>query len=157
MTDAFKKIPEGYHTVTPYLIVKGAAEAIEFYKKAFDAEEIARMFGSDGKSIAHAVIKVGNSIIQLNDEAPDNPDMAYFRAPQTLGAISVNFLVYVDDVEKIYTQAVAAGATALSPLMDQYWGDRIGVLMDPFGHLWTIATHTRDVSVEEIEKGVAQG
>jgi PhnB protein len=157
MTEVVKKIPEGYHTVTPYLVVKGAAEAIEFYKKAFDAEEITRMFGSDGKSIAHAVIKIGNSIVQLNDEAPDNPDMVYFRAPQTLGAISVNFLVYVEDVEKIYTQAVAAGATALSPLMDQFWGDRIGVLMDPFGHLWTIATHTKDVSLEEIEKGVAQG
>jgi PhnB protein len=153
MADAVKSIPAGYHTVTPYLAVKGAAEAIEFYKNAFDAEEIFRMYVSDGKTIGHAEIRIGDSHIQLCDE---NPEMGYGLAPQSLGGNTVNFLVYVEDVDRLFNQAVAAGAAELTPLGDQFWGDRIGTVKDPFGHVWTIATHKKDVSVEETKEIISQ-
>ena len=142
-----KPIPEGYHTATPYLIVKGAASAIEFYKKAFGATELLRLAAPDGK-LGHAEIKIGDSPIMLADEVPE---MKYL-GPESLGGTPVAMLLYVDDVDTRFSQAIAAGANEVRPVKDQLYGDRSGTLQDPFGHLWTIATHVEDVSPEEIEK-----
>lgn len=150
MTSTVKPIPEGYHTVTPYLILSKAAEAIEFYKKAFGATELFRMAGPDGK-IGHAELKIGDSPIMLADEYPG---MGYV-SPQTLGGTPVSILLYVEDVDKIFNQAVAAGGLQQLPLKDQFYGDRSGTLKDPFGHVWTIATHKEDVSPEEMDKRAA--
>ena len=142
-----KPIPDGYHTVTPYLIVKGAASAIEFYKKAFGAKELFRMNGPDGK-VGHAEIQVGDSPIMLGDEAPQ---MGH-RSPQSLGGAGVSIVLYVPDVDKLGGLAVAAGAKVLRPIQDQFYGDRSGTFEDPFGHVWTIATHVEDVPPEEMQK-----
>jgi PhnB protein len=150
MAKAVKPIPEGYYTVTPYLIVNGAAKAIDFYKKAFGAKELFRMGGPDGK-IGHAEIKIGNSPIMLADE---HPEMGY-RGPLTLGGTPVSILLYVDDVDKMAAQAIAAGAKVQRPVKDQFYGDRSGTFADPFGHVWTIATHKEDVSSEEMKKRMA--
>jgi len=150
MAGKVKAIPEGYHTVTPYLIVNGAASAIEFYKKAFGATELVRMAGPDGK-IGHAEIKIGNSPIMLADEVPQ---MGY-RGPQALGGSPVGILLYVEDVDKMAGQAIAAGAKVERPVQDQFYGDRSGTFADPFGHRWTIATHKEDVSSQEMKKRVA--
>jgi PhnB protein len=150
MAKAVKPIPEGYYTVTPYLIVNGAAKAIDFYKKAFGATELFRMGGPDGK-IGHAEIKIGNSPIMLADE---HPEMGY-RGPLTLGGTPVSILLYVNDVDKMAAQAIAAGAKVQRPVKDQFYGDRSGTFADPFGHVWTIATHKEDVSPEEMKKRMA--
>jgi PhnB protein len=142
-----KAIPDGYHTVTPYLIVKGAASAIEFYKKAFGATELMRFPMPDGK-VGHAEIKIGNSPIMLADEFPEMGA----RGPQSLGGSPVGILLYVEDVDTRFSQAVAAGATVERPLKDQFYGDRSGTVVDPFGHKWTIATHKEDVSLDEMHK-----
>jgi PhnB protein len=142
-----KAIPKGYHTVTPYLIVKGAADAIEFYKKAFGAKELVRMPGPDG-TVMHAEIKIGDSPIMLADEMPQ---MGH-RSPQSLGGTPVGICLYVKDVDALAAQAVAAGATVQRPVMDQFYGDRSGTFGDPFGHQWTIATHVEDVSPQEMRK-----
>jgi PhnB protein len=142
---ATKPIPDGYHTVTPYLIISGAASAIEFYKRAFGAIELFRMPDPSGK-IGHAEIKIGDSPIMLADE---HPEMG-FKGPQSLGGTPVSIMLYVEDVDAIVAQAVAAGATVTRPVKDQFYGDRSGTLVDPFGHVWTIATHTEDLSPEEI-------
>jgi PhnB protein len=144
---ATKAIPDGYHTVTPYLIVSGAAKAIDFYKKAFGATEMFRMASPDGK-VGHAEIRIGDSVIMLADEMPD---MGY-RSPQSLGGAAVSTLLYVDDVDSRFNQAVSAGAKVQRPLANQFYGDRSGTLEDPFGHVWTIATHVEDVPPDEIEK-----
>jgi PhnB protein len=144
---AIKPIPEGYHTATPYLIVKGAGRAIEFYKQAFGATEVMRMEGPNGK-VGHAEIKIGNSPIMLADE---HPDMG-FRSPQSLGGAGVSISLYVEDVDARFKKAIAAGAKERKPLQDQFYGDRSGTLEDPFGHVWTIATHKEDVSPEEMKK-----
>jgi PhnB protein len=144
---AVKPIPDGYHTVTPYLIVKGAAGAIEFYKKAFGATELMRLADPGGK-IGHAEIKIGDSPIMLADEFPEMG----FRSPQSLGGSAVGIAVYVEDVDARFSQALAAGAKAVRPVQDQFYGDRSGTLTDPFGHVWTLATHKEDVSPEEIHK-----
>jgi PhnB protein len=144
-----KPIPEGYHSVTPYLVMKGAADAIEFYKKAFDAIELFRM-DHEGK-IGHAELKIGDSPIMLADE---NPEMGY-RGPEALGGTPVSLMIYVDDVDKIYPQAIAAGGVELKPLQDWFYGDRSGTLKDPFGHVWTIGTHKEDVTPEEMDKRMA--
>jgi PhnB protein len=145
-----KPIPEGYHTVTPYLIVKDAARAIDFYKKALGAKELMRFPGPDGK-VMHAEIKIGDSPIMLGDEAPERG----FRGPEALGGSPVGICLYVEEVDKRFSQAIAAGATALMPVQDQFYGDRSGTLKDPFGHTWTIATHKEDVSMAEMQKRAA--
>jgi PhnB protein len=150
MPGKVKSIPEGYYTATPYLIVKEAARAIDFYKKAFGATELMRLPQPDGK-IAHAEIKIGNSPIMLADEAPEAAALGA-RSPQTLGNSSVIIALYVDDVDAMARQAVAAGAKLLIPVKDQFYGDRSGRLLDPFGHVWIIATHKEDVPPEEMQK-----
>jgi PhnB protein len=147
---AVKPIPEGYHTVTPYLIVNDAAAALEFYKKAFGAKELMRFPGPGGK-IMHAEFKIGDSPIMLGDE---NPEMGA-RSPQSLGGSPVGICIYVTDVDKLAAQAVGAGAKVVRPVQDQFYGDRSGTFTDPFGHQWTIATHKEDVSMEEMNKRMA--
>jgi PhnB protein len=140
-----KAIPDGYHTATPYLIVSGAAQAIEFYKKAFGATERFRMAGRDG-SIGHAEIEIGDSVIMLADEAHE------YRSPRSLGGAGVSTLLYVQDVDDCFNRAGAAGAKVQRPLANQFYGDRSGTIEDPFGHIWTIATHVEDVPPEEMKK-----
>jgi PhnB protein len=142
-----KPIPEGYHTVTPYLIVTGAAEALEYYRKAFGATELMRMAAPGGK-IGHAEITIGDSHVMLADEFPDMG----FRGPRSLGGSAVSMLLYVEDVDDRFEKAIAAGGTGLKPVADQFYGDRSGTLEDPFGHVWTIATHTEDLAPAEIER-----
>src|SRR5262249_41030147 len=142
-----KPIPDGYHSITPYLIVKGAAGALDFYKKAFGATELFRLPGPDG-TIGHAEIKIGDSIIMLADEHPEMD----FRGPESLGGSPFCLLLYVKDVDAAARQAKAAGAKEIRPVKDQFYGDRSGTFADPFGHLWTIATHKEDVSPEEMNK-----
>lgn len=145
-----KPIPEGYHTVTPYLIVKNAARAIEFYKKAFGATELMRMAEPSGR-IGHAEIRIGDSPIMLADEVPEMG----FRSPESLGGSPVSILLYVEDVDAVFSQAVATGAKVQRPVADQFYGDRTGGVTDPFGHIWYIATHKEDVSPEEMRKRAA--
>src|ERR1700751_4876899 len=144
---AIKAIPEGYRTATPYLIVRGAADAIEFYKHAFGATEMLRMADPQG-SVGHAEIRIGDSVIMLADE---HPAMGY-RGPRSLGGSSVSILLYLDDVDAVFDRAVKAGAKALRPGANQFYGDRSGTLEDPFGHVWTIATHVEDVAPEELKR-----
>jgi PhnB protein len=148
---ATKPIPEGYHTLTPYLAVESAAEAIEFYKRAFGAEERGRMLGPDG-SIAHAEIKIGDSLMMISDPFPQSS----VRPPTELGGTSANVFMYVEDVDAVVKQAVDAGATVTMAVEDMFWGDRFGTIADPFGHSWSIATHVEDLTPEEIaERGKA--
>jgi len=142
-----KPIPEGYHSVTPYLIIRNAAEAIEFYKKAFGAIELFR-FPAPGGKIGHAEIKIGDSPIMLADEYPD---MGY-KGPQSLNGSPVSLMVYIEDVDKVFNRAIDAGATVKEAVQDKFYGDRSGTLTDPFGHVWHIATHKEDVSSEEMER-----
>lgn len=142
-----KAVPDGYHTATPYLIVNGAAQAIDFYKKAFDATELFRMAGPDGR-VGHAEIRIGDSVIMLADETPD---MGY-RSPRSLGGAAVSTMLYVEDVDDRFNRAVAAGAQVQRPLANQFYGDRSGTLEDPFGHVWTIATHVEDVPPDEMKR-----
>jgi PhnB protein len=147
---AVKPIPDGYHTVTPYLIIQGAAQAIDFYKKAFGATEIVRMPDPQGR-IGHAELRIGDSFIMLADE---HHEMGY-RGPRALGGTCVSLLLYVPDVDAMFARAIAAGAKEQRPVADQFYGDRMGTLEDPFGHVWTIGTHTEDVSPEEMKRRMA--
>jgi PhnB protein len=142
-----KAIPGGHHSVTPYLIVDGAAKALDFYKKAFGATEVARMEDPKGR-IGHAEIKLGDSHIMLADEFPERG----YRGPSSLGGTAVSLMVYVDNADATFKQALAAGAQELQPIKDQFYGDRSGTLKDPFGHMWTIATHVEDVPPAEMER-----
>ena len=144
-----KPIPDGYHSVTPYLIIKGAAEAIEFYKKAFGATELFRM-EHQGK-VGHAEIKIGDSPIMLADESTE---MGYI-SPKTLGGSPVSIMIYVEDVDVIYKQAISSGGEEVKAVQDQIYGDRSGTLKDPFGHVWHVATHKEDVTPEEMDKRLA--
>ena len=144
---ATKPIPDGYRTATPYLIIKGAADAIEFYKRAFGATELLRMADPQGR-VGHAEIKIGDSVIMLADE---HPAMGY-RGPRSLGGSSVSILLYLEDVDGVFERAVKAGAKAQRPVADQFYGDRSGTLEDPFGHVWTVATHVEDVPPEEMQR-----
>ena len=145
-----KPVPDGYHTATPYLIVTGAARALDFYKEAFGATELMRLADPAGK-VGHAEIRIGDSPIMLADEVPA---MGH-RSPQSLGGSPVSILLYVEDVDAVFNQAVAAGAKVARPVADQFYGDRTGGVTDPFGHAWYIATHKEDVSSEELQKRAA--
>ncbi len=147
MTASVKPVPEGFHTATPTLIVRDAAEAIEFYKSVFDAEERMRMPSPDGK-IMHAELKIGDSIIFLSDEFPNMGG----KSPQTLGGHSGGVYLYVPDVDDVFQRALDAGAKTAMPVSDMFWGDRYGTLIDPFGHSWGVSTHVEDVSEEEMGK-----
>lgn len=150
MTGSTKYIPEGYHSVTPYLYMSDAARAIEFYKEVFGATELFR-FDAPGGKIGHAEIKIGDSLVMLGDECED----ADARSPQTIGGTPVGLMLYVEDVDAVVERAVAAGAKLIEPLEDKFYGDRMGKVEDPSGHVWAIATHKEDVSPEEMEKRVA--
>ena len=142
-----KPIPEGYHSITPYLIIRGAASAIEFYKKAFGATELFR-FAAPGGKIGHAEIKIGDSPIMLADEFAE---MGY-HGPQSLGGSPVSIMLYVEDVDAVFNRAVDAGASVKEALQDKFYGDRTGTLTDPFGHRWHVSTHKEDVSIKEMER-----
>jgi PhnB protein len=144
-------IPCGYSSVTPYLIVKGAAQAIEFYAKAFGATEVMRLASPDG-TIMHAEIQIGNSMIMLSDEYPDWGA----NGPTFHNGSPIKLHLYVPDVDSLFAQAVAAGASVKFPLMDQFYGDRTGQVVDPFGHIWSLSTHIEDVSPEEIARRAAE-
>ena len=144
---AVKAIPDGYRSVTPYLIVKGAGRAIDFYKKVFGATERMRMGGPNG-TIGHAELEIDDSVVMLADECPDMG----FRSPQSIGGSGVSLHLYVKDVDACFNRAVASGAKALRPVQDQFYGDRSGTVEDPFGHVWSISTHKEDLSPEEIQK-----
>jgi PhnB protein len=146
---AVKPIPDGYHSVTPYLIIKGASRAIEFYKKAFGATELMR-FPGPNDTVAHAEIKIGDSPVMLADEGQGN-----YRGPEAFGGSPVSLMVYVEDVDRVFDQAVSNGAKVSRPVADQFYGDRLGTLVDPFGHTWSISTHVEDVSMEEMQRRMA--
>ncbi len=150
MAKNVKPIPDGYHTVTPYLIVRGAAKALEFYEKAFGAEVVFRLDMGGGK-VGHAEIRIGDSMIILADE---HPEMGY-KSPEAYGGTPTGICLYVEDVDARAKQAIAAGAKVLRPVQDQFYGDRSGTFSDPFGHVWTIATHKEDLTPEEIGKRAA--
>ena len=144
---AVKAIPHGYHTVAPYLAVDGAEQAIEFYKRAFGARERTRMQSPDGK-IAHAELEIGDSVVMLSDPFPQFAT----KPPTELGGTSASVMMYVEDVDAVVKQAVDAGASLEREVEDQFWGDRFGAVIDPFGHVWSLATHVEDVPPEEMAK-----
>ena len=151
MANKVKPIPEGYHSITPYLVIKGAAAAIDFYKQAFGAAEIMRMPQLDGR-VGHAELKFGDSVVMLADEYPE----LQVVGPKTLGNTSVGLLLYLDDVDKAVERAVSLGATIKKPIADQFYGDRTGTIEDPFGHKWTLAVHIEDVTPEEMQRRMAE-
>jgi PhnB protein len=146
---AVKPVPEGYHTVTPYLIISGAAQAIDFYVKALGATEVMRL--DHGGKIGHAEIKIGDSHVMLADEFPEMGA----RSPQSLGGTPVGLALYVPNVDELFKQAVDAGAKVERPVQDQFYGDRSGTIIDPFGHKWTIATHKEDLTPEQVNERMA--
>jgi uncharacterized glyoxalase superfamily protein PhnB len=146
VTQRVKTIPEGFHTVTPHLTVRGAGQAIEFYKRAFGAQDVMRLPGPDGKRIMHAELRIGDSVIFLNDEYPETG----CRSPQSLGGIAGSLHLYVEDVDASFRRAVEAGAKVRTPVADMFWGDRYGKVVDPFGHEWGIGTHKEDLTPDEI-------
>lgn len=148
MATQVKPIPTGYHSVTPMLTVRDMNKAIDFYKRAIGAEERARFSGPDGKSIMHAELKIGDSVIMLGGEQADKG----CRSPQTLGGTPVSLYLYVEDADKAFSRATSAGATVAMPVTDMFWGDRCGTFVDPFGHTWSVATRKEDHSQEEIQK-----
>lgn len=150
MAGKVKPIPEGYHSVTPYLIVDGAAAAIEFYTKVFGATEVMRMPAPGGR-IGHAEIKIGDSHVMLADEDPE----MNARSPKAVGGSPLSLLLYVEDVDKTVQRAVAAGAKLERPVEDKFYGDRMGGIEDPFGHHWYVGTHIEEVSPEEMKKRMA--
>jgi len=147
-----KAIPDGYHSVTPTLTINGASDAIDFYKKAFDAKEIYRFLGSDGQSIMHAEIRIGDSALMLCDEMPEMGCLS----PKSTGGPSGAIYLYVNDADFVFSNAVSVGAKSMISMMDGFWGDRFGILVDPFGHRWTIATRKKDMTLEEIQKAGAE-
>ncbi len=148
---AVKPIPKGYHVVTPYLVIREAANAIDYYKKVFGATVKVRMDDPSTKKVGHAELQIGDSVIMLADE---HPEMG-FRSPQSLGGSPVSLLIYVDNVDTVFSRAISAGGKQLRPVADQFYGDRNGTLADPFGHIWTVATHVEDVTPEEMKRRMA--
>jgi PhnB protein len=153
MAGKVKAIPDGYHSVTPYLSIKGASEALAFYKRAFGATLIYKLEMPDGR-LGHAEIQIGDSRIMLSDEMPEMPDVIT-RSPKTLGGSSAGFAIYLEDVDTRFQQAIDAGGIVKRPVTTQFYGDRSGTLQDPFGHCWTLSTHVEDVSSEEMERRAA--
>jgi PhnB protein len=151
MAGKVKPIPEGYHAVTPYLVVKGAAKAIDFYKNVFGAREKFRMDGPGG-TIAHAEIEIGDSVVMLADENPQHGALS----PATVGGTPVSIMLYVDDVDRVAEKLTQAGAKVRRPVQDMFYGDRAGGFEDPFGHQWHVSTHIEDVTPEEIEQRMAK-
>jgi PhnB protein len=147
-TNGVKPIPAGYHVATPALCVRGAAEAIEFYKKVFGAVEVMRMPGPGGQGVMHAEIKIGDSPIMLGDEFPNMGN----KSPLSLGGTASSIMLYFDDVDAAFERAVAAGATPEMPPTNMFWGDRYAKVIDPFGHAWSLGTHVEDVSPEEMAR-----
>ena len=147
---AVKPIPDGYHSVTPYLIIDGATQALDFYQQAFGATELFRLPAPGGR-IGHAEIRIGDSIVMLADGVPE---MGH-RDPKALGGTPLGLMLYVEDCDQVFARAVAAGAKVEQPLADKFYGDRSGTVIDPFGHKWTIGTHKEDVSPEEMERRMA--
>ncbi|HEX5000172.1 MAG TPA: VOC family protein [Terriglobia bacterium] len=145
-----KAIPDGYDSITPYLSVRGAVQALEFYKTAFGAQELMRVPQPDGR-IGHAEMQIGNARIMIADEFPE----MNFRGPQSLGGTPVGLMLYVENVDDVVARAVAAGATIVQPVQDKFYGDRMGSILDPFGHSWHIATHIEDISPEELRRRAA--
>lgn len=150
-TTAVKPIPEGMHTLTPHIVCEGASDAIAFYKKAFNAEEITRLPGPNGK-VMHAAIRIGDSVLMLMDDFPEWGSLG----PQALKGTPVTLHLYMKDVDAAMQQAVAAGAQVTMPAADMFWGDRYGQVVDPFGHRWSIATHKQDLTPEEIQQNMAK-
>ena len=148
---AVKPIPDGMHSLTPHLICAGAADAIDFYKKAFNAVELSRLPGPNGK-LMHAMLMIGDSALMLNDEFPKWGGFG----PKSLKGSSVTMHLYVNDADAAFAQAIAVGAKVTIPIADMFWGDRYGMLEDPFGHKWSIATHQRDLTHQEIQEGMAK-
>jgi PhnB protein len=146
--NSVKAVPEGRHTATPALIISGAAEAIEFYKKAFGAVEVSRHTAPDGKAIMHAEIRIGDSPIMLSDEFPNCGG----KSPTTAGTVTGSIYLYLDDVDAVYHKAVTAGARGDMPPADMFWGDRFAKVTDPFGHAWSLATHIQDLTPEEVAR-----
>ncbi len=140
-----KPVPEGMHTLTPHLVVKGAAKAIDFYTRAFGAREMSRHAGPGG-AIMHASLKIGDSTVYLNDEFPEMGALS----PQSVGGTSVTLTLYVEDADAVFKRAVDAGAAVKMPIADQFWGDRYGCLTDPFGHVWAVASRKEDLTPEEM-------
>lgn len=147
-----KKIPDGYHAVTPSLIVNDGIKAIDYYKKVFDAKDKGIMMTPDGKSVAHAELEIGDSKIMLSDEFPEMNCLS----PASIGGSPISLYLYVEDVDKTFNLAVSEGASVLYPVADQFWGDRHGSIKDPFGHIWSISTHVKDIAEEEIKKAAAE-
>lgn len=147
MTDKVKAIPDGFHTITPHLTIRDASRAIDFYKKAFGAQVLHVQKMPDGK-VMHAAVKIGDSICMLNDEFPEHGSLS----PLSTGGSGVHLHIYLENVDAAFEKAVSAGATVKMPLMDMFWGDRYGIVTDPFGHSWSLATHIRDVSEEEMQR-----
>jgi PhnB protein len=150
MSTKVKPIPDGCHTLTPYLTMKGAAQALDFYKKAFGAKEMFRMYGAGGKIIGHAQITIGNSLLMLADPPPGS------QAPEAVNGAPVTLVLHVEDVDAAFAQAVKAGATVMLPLENKFYGDRSGCVLDPYGYRWTLMTHVEDVPLEELNKRMAQ-
>jgi PhnB protein len=148
MPDSVQRVPAGFHTVTPHLTVRGGTEMVEFYKKAFGAKEHRRSVAPDGKSLMHADLQIGDSRVLLNDEFPEMGA----TSPLGLSSTPVTLHLYVEDVDSLYQQAVGAGAKVVMPLADQFWGDRYGVVQDPSGHRWALASHVRDMSPDQMRK-----
>jgi PhnB protein len=144
-----KAIPEGYHSVTPMFMFKDARKAIDFYIRAFGAQEHYAMPGPDGKGVMHAEVQIGNSIIMMDEENPHQP----CKSAETTGGSPVSFYLYVENVDEAFGIALAAGAETRMPVQDMFWGDRVGTLQDPFGYSWTLATHIRDMTPQEIRQG----
>ena len=143
-----RAIPKMFRTVTPHLTIEGASNAIKFYKKAFGAKELSRMKTPDGKHLMHAMIKIGNSVVMLNDAFPEWGS----KGLQALGGSAVAVHLYVEDADKVFKKALKAGATVAMPIADMFWGDRYGLLVDPFGHRWAVATHKKDMSPAQMAK-----
>jgi uncharacterized glyoxalase superfamily protein PhnB len=152
MASNASRVPEGYHTLAPHLVVKGAAQAIDYYKKAFGATEIRRHPGPDGSSIMFAEVQIGDSRLFLNDEFPNMG----VTSPLAMGGTPVTIHMYVEDADAVFTRAVDAGAKVLMPLADQFWGDRYGMVADPFGHRWSIASHLEDLTPDQLRQRAAK-